>query len=340
MKAAQVIAEYKNGRRDFRGGSLRGCNFGRLAKKVGKGEWQGVGLSGADFSGCDIRGTRFDYANLTGAKFEQAKAGLQRHWAVILLLAVLILVIFSSVFTGFAAYLVSLIFNEGNLANQVSGWVSLITLLIFAGLTWRKNILAVAFAGAGAIALTAFFCWMGWLTLKREDRDPWLRRIAIAFAAIVGTSFYRANLTRTDFTGARLKSTNFNQAKLDKTIFHNAVKLELARPGKTLLANWRVREFLINPSTGGGQNFRKADLRGANLDNANLRNADLTLADLSQASFVNANLRGTNFTEANAVQSDFRQATLTGACVENWNIDHTTILDNVDCQYVYLWSFD
>ncbi len=151
-----------------------------------------------------------------------------------------------------------------------------------------------------------------------------------------GTSFYRANLTRTDFTGARLKSTNFNQAKLDKTIFHRAVKLELARPGNTLLANWRVREFLINPSTGEGQDFTKADLRGANLDNANLAHANLRLADLSQASLVNANLWGANLTEVNAVQSDFRHATLTGACVENWNIDSTTILDDVDCQYVYL----
>ena len=195
---------------------------------------------------------------------------------------------------------------------------------------------ALAFTGAIPIALTAFFCWIGWLTLKQEDRDPWLRQIVIAFAAIGGTSFYQANLTRTDFTVARLKSTNFNQAQLNKTIFHNAVKLELARPGKTVLANWRVREFLINPSTGEDQNFRKADLRGANLDNANLQNADLTLADLSQASLVNANLKRANLTEVNAVQSDFRHATLTAACVENWNIDQTTNLENVDCQHVYL----
>ena len=96
MKAAQVIAEYKNGRRDFRGGSLRGCNFGRLAKKVGKGEWQGVGLSEADFSGCDIRSANFSYANLTDATLEQAKAGSQRRWVVMLLLTVFCFVIISA----------------------------------------------------------------------------------------------------------------------------------------------------------------------------------------------------------------------------------------------------
>lgn len=78
MKAARVIAEYENGRRDFRGESLRGRNFGRLTKKGGKGEWQGVDLSGTDFSGCDIRGTNFSYANLTDAKLQQANAGLKQ----------------------------------------------------------------------------------------------------------------------------------------------------------------------------------------------------------------------------------------------------------------------
>lgn len=410
MKAAEVIEQYQNGRRDFRGESLRGCNF------------KNQDLSGADFSGCDIRGANFSWANLTGVKFEKAKAGLQKRSVVILLIAALILIMISSYLSAIIGVLVAYIFDQSSTENQIGGWVSLVFLLFFCILTWRNNILAgavagasafafaivvagagtgavagvagVAFAVAGAsafavgvagasaftfavafvvagasafalavalavafvvafavaeasafavavtvvfaLAVALFFTWIGWLTLKQEHRDPWLRRIVIAFASLGGTSFFQANLTATDFTGATLKSTNFNQAILNKTIFKQAIKLELARPGKTLLVNPQVRELLINPSIGAGQDLSKADLRGANLDGANLQKANLQLADLSQASFKYANLREANLTEVNAVNADLSHATLTGACVENWNIDATTQLKNIDCQYVYL----
>ena len=431
MKAAAVIEQYKNGRRDFRGESLRGGNF------------RGADLTGADFSGCDIRGANFSRANLTGVKFAGAKAGLPKLWLVILLGLALVLIVVSSFFSAFGGYMVGLIFYS-NPENQVTGWFTLIFLICFCAVTWRKNILAfaiavavagavalagalagasalagagagagavaldvalalaragagagavavaisVAVAGAGAVAgavagalagasalagagagalavavalavalavaisvavagtvtaavaisvaVALFYCWLGWLTLKQEHRDPWLRKIVIAFAAIGGTSFFQANLTATDFTGATLKSTNFNQAILNKTIFKQAIKLELARPGNTLLANPQIREFLIDSRTGSGKDFAQADLRGAYLEGANLQAANLRLANISEASLQYANLAGANLTEVNAVNADLRHATLTGACVENWNIDATTQLDEVDCQYIYL----
>jgi uncharacterized protein YjbI with pentapeptide repeats len=49
-----------------------------------------------------------------------------------------------------------------------------------------------------------------------------------------------------------------------------------------------------------------------------------------------ANLKNANFTAALVLCTDFTGAEMTGACLEAWNIDSTTNLDQVNCQYVYL----
>lgn len=67
MKAAEVLKQYAEGRRNFQGESLRGQSFKRQD------------LSGADFSECDIRGATFRGAILRRTKFCQVKAGLQRR---------------------------------------------------------------------------------------------------------------------------------------------------------------------------------------------------------------------------------------------------------------------
>ena len=130
MKAAAVIEQYKNGRRDFRGESLRGGNF------------RSADFAGADFSGCDIRGANFSRANLTGVKFAGAKAGLPKRWLLFLLEFALVLIVISSFFSALTAYLVGPIVDSSSTQYQVAGWSILILLICFCAVTWRKNILA------------------------------------------------------------------------------------------------------------------------------------------------------------------------------------------------------
>ena len=84
------------------------------------------------------------------------------------------------------------------------------------------------------------------------------------------------------------------------------------------------------------KSYIRANLRGANLSGVELQQADLQWADLSEAILQQANLRDANLRETLALGTDFRNAYLTGACLEAWNIDSSTQLDQADCQFVYL----
>ena len=179
--------------------------------------------------------------------------------------------------------------------------------------------------------------------IRRDDpKFENLRIIGLAFATLGGTAFSGADFTDATFAQAHLKSTNFANSRqcstrLTRVRWHQAQKLDLARLGSSNLRDPRVRK-LVTTLNGVDQDLSAADLRGTNLAGAKLHRAHLEGVNLNGATLAGAELHRANLTEAQCLQTDFTQADLTGACIEAWNIDSTTCLENVQCEYIYLLS--
>ena len=434
MKAKEVLRKYKEGDRNFRGVNLRGQSF------------KGQDLSGADFSEADIRSANFSNAILRGTNFSGAKAGLQRRWAIILLIFSWLIALFSGFFLVFpVAMFVFMLSEDAGLTNNeaiISSLILLVIILIFfyatiskglvAGITSFTGAVTVAvavagafafgldvtvvfaialaivgigsfaeaitgafaiaiaeaiagafaiafsitvaiagtFVGAGAVAIAgtelealaiivAFVllsAYIGWRALKGDERDAWIRSFVIAFAAFRGTSFRNADLTDANFTEAKLKSTDLRKAILIRTRWRDAIKLDRVRPGNSYLNNRQVQELVI---TGDGEgkdysqlvnliginlqganlidaNFQGSDLSQANLQGANLTDANLILANLNQAQLQDANLSRAKLVQAQLEATDLTGTTLTGAYIEEWGITTATILNGIQCDYVFM----
>ncbi|NES23601.1 MAG: pentapeptide repeat-containing protein, partial [Symploca sp. SIO3E6] len=157
----------------------------------------------------------------------------------------------------------------------------------------------------------------------------------VVFAATGGTSFRKADLTEANFKYALLHSTNFIGAIITRTRWNQAIKLNLARVGNSILRQGAVRDLLV---TGNGykKSYQGLNLQETNLIGANLNKANLKKANISQATLQRANLEEANLTQAQAIGTNFRGVYLTAACLEKLNIDSTTMLNSVDCRYLYL----
>ena len=152
------------------------------------------------------------------------------------------------------------------------------------------------------------------------------------------TSFRSANLTNANFLLSRLGNTDFARARLTNTYFYQAREIEHALFRLTQLYDKKVSQ-LISSGNGQGKHYGNLIFTGINLERVNLSHADLRGADLSRANLRQANLEFANLTEVLAIGTDFTGASLTGACLEAWNIDSTTKLEEVDCEYIFFLKY-
>ncbi|MDB9526814.1 pentapeptide repeat-containing protein [Oscillatoria sp. CS-180] len=167
--------------------------------------------------------------------------------------------------------------------------------------------------------------------------------LAIAIKSILGgTSFRQANLSRAKFVEARLSGADFagsrksERANLTHVRWHKAKGLHLSAFSNYLQVRHPRFFRLITELDGTEQDFSFFDLENLNIAGAKFHKAVLKGASLSNSILKNAEFHSANLTEAQCVGTDLTAAQLTGACLEAWNIDDTTILKDIDCQYVFL----
>ena len=166
---------------------------------------------------------------------------------------------------------------------------------------------------AGAVA--AFQLYVIWRVRKRDERFALVTDAGVLLGTLFGTRFDGADLTDADLGGAQLRGVHFGKANLTRVNWRGAGGLnESVHPG-SILEQPAVRELLTS-GEGRGRSFLRLDLHGANL--------------------AHADLSGANLKETNCAGANFAGADMTGACIESWNIDATTVLQGVACAEVFL----
>ncbi len=186
-----------------------------------------------------------------------------------------------------------------------------------------------------ALVLGGLSAYVGERIRQEDPRFRAINQMAIVLCTIGGTQLQRANLTGANLTSGNFAQTNFTQANLTQTNFHLARKVNQARVTGTILQVRSVRDLLTS-HWGEHRSYVGCDLRGAYLVNAALANADFTDANLQNANLSGAQLDRANLTRAQAIGADFRDCHLTAAGLEAWNIDQTTQLAGIHCEFVYL----
>ncbi len=225
----------------------------------------------------------------------------------------------------------------GAVAIAVAGVGAVAFVVVGVGARVRSFTFIFTFTASVAIAVAVilFSGYIAWRAMKKDEKYSLIRNIAIAFTAIGGTSFRKANLTDADFMEATLTNTDFREAVLTRTYFYKTKKIDYVRPGSTYLQDKEMCQLLVT-GNGSGKNFNNRNLQGLNFSKANFSNASFIGSNFYQSSLKEANLEGTLLVRSQFESTDLRETLLTGACIEDWIVSKTTNLYGVKCKYVFM----
>lgn len=155
--------------------------------------------------------------------------------------------------------------------------------------------------------------------------EAYLSEAYLSEADLIGANLAAADLRNADLISANLIGANLNN------IYLSGADLTKANLSGADLVGAKLIGAKLSGTNLSGANLSGANLSGAHLVGANLRGTTLKGANCSQA-----NLRGVNLQRCKALNTDFHQAIFTATCLEDWQINSGTNLDQVICEYVYL----
>jgi uncharacterized protein YjbI with pentapeptide repeats len=143
VQSRELLGLYRGGRRDFSGEIIRGQSFA------------GQDLAGIDLSHADVRGATFTNAVLRGASFKGARAGLERRWAIILVIGLLLLLTLSGIPIALAGWWLPFYFIPASIEKFTifpGLFVSAVLLAFFFIIAYQPLEVALGLiAGIGAI---------------------------------------------------------------------------------------------------------------------------------------------------------------------------------------------
>ncbi|MBD2682195.1 pentapeptide repeat-containing protein [Nostoc paludosum FACHB-159] len=273
---------------DFSGQNLRGRSF------------KGQNLEGANFSSADIRSADFTGANLRNANFSHAQAGLQKRWAIGLVLVSFLLSGLSGFLWANNGYLVLLIFDTSSLGNQIAGCIALIILIalfvviIRQGVTVGLGAFAFSFVFAGAVALPGSVVGALAVGGSVAGAVAGVFTFAFAFAGafIVAGAFAFGGAVAVAFTAGFAGAFTRAEAYAGASVFPGML-LSIYISWQAMKADEKyslIRNIGIDFAATGGTNFSGADLTNADFSQARLKSTDFCKAILTNTRWYQAKM--------------------------------------------------
>jgi len=305
------------------GEDLSGENLSSAALSgadLSKANLSGADLSKADLSGADLSEANLSEANLSEADLSNAdlrSANLSKAYLIISRAD-----LYSANFIGTdLPYLSSLDLGNANLSGATLHDVDFFS---------RADLQEADLRGA---------------TLRGADlRGATLSDADLSSADLRYTNFSNAilqgaDLHDVDFSNAILHEVNFCNTDFSGAILRKADLYRANLHGANLYGA-DLRETDLREAHFGNAILRDTDFREANLSSADFYNADLCGADLSNTNlygvdFRKTDLRRADFNSSRVLYANFTEARLTGACIADWQIGSSTILQSVKCDYIF-----